>query len=397
MKLEGRKIILGVCGSIAAYKSLILLRLLIKLGAEVKVILTKDAQNFVGKLSFSSLSNHPVLTDLVYDQEWKNHVELGAWADLILVAPITANTIAKFSVGLVDNLLTAVYLSAKCPVMIAPAMDLDMWAHSATEFNLRILKERGVELVPVGEGLLASGLVGLGRLSEPENILEYVEKYFHSKLDLIGKKILVTAGPTYEAIDPVRFIGNHSTGKMGIRIAEEAVQRGAEVFLILGPSSVEVANNSALHITKITSAREMLEAVLKLQKEMDFFILAAAVADFKPVQVSESKIKKSTATLELKLQPTDDIALHLGQSKLKNQKIVGFALETNEIKQNAEAKLSKKNMDMIVINSAREIGAGFGYDTNRIDILKRNGEYLSFELKSKKDLACDIIDEMLKL
>ena len=397
MNLKGRKIILGVCGSIAAYKALILLRLLTKAEAEVKVIITKDAQNFVGKLSFSSLTPYPVLTELSSDQEWKNHVELGLWADLIIIAPATAQTISKFSIGMVDNLLTAVYLSAKCTVLIAPAMDLDMWAHAATKSNIKLLQERGAQIVPVAYGSLASGLIGEGRLAEPDEIFKYVSIFFQKSLDLSGRKILITAGPTYEAIDPVRFIGNHSSGKMGIRLAEEAVNRGAEVELILGPSKEDIVYSERLIITRIVSASEMMSAVEKFYKTMDYFILAAAVADFQIEHYSIDKIKKKDMPLEIKLKPTIDIAKFIGENKTEQQKMVGFALETNDVLENAKLKLDKKNMDMIVINSPLEEGSAFGFETNRIDILKRNGEYLSFELKTKKELAINIIDEMLKL
>lgn len=397
MSLEGKKVILAVCGSIAAYKSLILLRLLVKLGAEVKVILTQDAQKFVGKLSFSSLTSHEVLTDLSSDDEWKNHVELGLWADLMMIAPATANTIAKCAHGITDNLLQAVYLSARCPIMIAPAMDLDMWAHSITQSNVQKLRSIGVDFVPVGTGLLASGLSGEGRLAEPEVILEYIQTKLSRALDLKGKTILVTAGPTHEAIDPVRFISNHSSGKMGLRIAEAAAQRGARVDMVLGPVHEEFTQYESLRVYKIISAQEMMNKVKELEKEADYFILAAAVADFMPENEAVEKIKKSQAALTIQLRPTPDIAAFLGENKRKDQKLVGFALETTQVRFHGEQKLHKKNMDMIVMNSPRVKGAAFGNDTNKIEVLKKSGEYISFELKSKRELAHDILDEMIKL
>ncbi len=397
MSLGGKKIILAVCGSIAAYKSLLLLRLLTKEGAEVKVILTQDAQKFVGKLSFTSLTKHEVLTDLSPDSEWSNHIELGLWADLMLIAPATANTIAKCACGITDNLLQAVFLSARCPIMISPAMDLDMWAHSITQSNINRLKSIGINIIPVGKGLLASGLSGEGRLAEPNVIFEIVKDYFNKKQDLKGKKVLITAGPTYESIDPVRFIGNYSSGKMGIRIAEAASQRGAEIILVLGPVSEQFNGELRGKCFRINSADEMIEKVKAEYETIDYFILAAAVADFKPEIKAEEKIKKTSSSLSIQLIQTPDIAKWIGENKKKDQFLVGFALETEKMRENASAKLHKKNMDMIVINSPKENGAAFGHDTNRIDVLKKTGEYISFELKSKKELAHDILDEMLKI
>ena len=397
MDLKGKKIILGVCGSIAAYKALILVRLMTKAGMEVRVIMTRDAEQFVGKLSFSSLTGQTVLSDLTYASEWNNHVELGLWADLLVIAPATAQTIAKMAHGMVDNLLTAVYLSAKCPVMVAPAMDLDMWAHPATQHNIVTLRTYGNHVIPVRVGPLASGLSGAGRLAEPEDIFRTVCQFFTAKSDLAGKSVLVTAGPTYEPIDPVRFIGNYSSGKMGVRIAEEVLRRGGQVFLILGPASILPPVHPALTTVKVQSATEMLEAVKRDQESSDFFILAAAVADFMPEKVATEKIKKTVGVPEIRLVQTPDIAAHLGTFKKANQRLVGFALETENILDNARSKMNKKNMDMIVINSPREAGAGFGGETNRIDILKKNGEVLSFELKSKSEVAEDIVNEMIKL
>ncbi|MFN8332277.1 MAG: bifunctional phosphopantothenoylcysteine decarboxylase/phosphopantothenate--cysteine ligase CoaBC [Saprospiraceae bacterium] len=297
MDLKGKKIILGVCGSIAAYKALILVRLMTKAGMEVRVIMTRDAEQFVGKLSFSSLTGQTVHSDLTYASEWNNHVELGLWADLLVIAPATAQTISKMAHGMVDNLLTAVYLSAKCPVMVAPAMDLDMWAHQATQHNIGTLRNYGNQIIPVSTGPLASGLSGAGRLAEPEDIFRTVCQFFTAKSDLAGKSVLVTAGPTYEPIDPVRFIGNYSSGKMGVRIAEEVLRRGGQVFLILGPASILPPVNPALTTVKVQSATEMLEAVKRYQESSDFFILAAAVADFMPEKVATEKIKRTLGCL----------------------------------------------------------------------------------------------------
>lgn len=395
--LTGKKIILGVTGSISAYKSLILLRLLTKAGAEVKVIMTNSAMDFVGPLSFSTLSGQKVLNSLSNEQEWQNHVHLGLWADLLLVAPISAQSMAKFTLGLVDNLLTAVFLSAKCPVMIAPAMDLDMWKHPSTQNNLEILKQRGVKVVPVAEGILASGLSGPGRLAEPEEIMELVQAFFDQKAKLKHKKILITAGPTYESIDPVRFIGNFSSGKMGIRLAEVAASMGAEVTLVLGPANQKPDPSFQIEVIHVVSAEQMLSSVSSKINQFDYFILAAAVADYKPENPSLEKIKKTEDSITLKLVKNPDIAAFIGEKKQPNQRLIGFALETQNIVNNAQTKLDKKNMDMIVINSPKDEGAGFGFDTNKIQILKKSGELISFELKSKEKVAIDILEEMIKL
>lgn len=395
--LTGKKIILGVTGSISAYKSLILLRLLTKAGAEVKVIMTNSAMDFVGPLSFSTLSGQKVLNSLSNEQEWQNHVHLGLWADLLLVAPISAQSMAKFTLGLVDNLLTAVFLSAKCPVMIAPAMDLDMWKHPSTQNNLEILKQRGVKVVPVAEGILASGLSGPGRLAEPEEIMELVLAFFDQKAKLKHKKILITAGPTYESIDPVRFIGNFSSGKMGIRLAEVAASMGAEVTLVLGPANQKPDPSFQIEVIHVVSAEQMLSSVSSKINHFDYFILAAAVADYKPENPSLEKIKKTEDSITLKLVKNPDIVAFIGEKKQPNQRLIGFALETQNIVNNAQTKLDKKNMDMIVINSPKDEGAGFGFDTNKIQILKKSGELISFELKSKEKVAIDILEEMIKL
>jgi phosphopantothenoylcysteine decarboxylase/phosphopantothenate--cysteine ligase len=317
--LTGKKIILGVTGSISAYKSLILLRLLTKAGAEVKVIMTNSAMDFVGPLSFSTLSGHKVLNSLSNEQEWQNHVHLGLWADLLLVAPISAQSMAKFTLGLVDNLLTAVFLSAKCPVMIAPAMDLDMWKHPSTQNNLEILKQRGVKVVPVAEGILASGLSGPGRLAEPEEIMELVQAFFDQKAKLKHKKILITAGPTYESIDPVRFVGNFSSGKMGIRLAEVAASMGAEVTLVLGPTNQKTDPSFQIEVIHVVSAEQMLSNVSSKINHFDYFILAAAVADYKPENPSLEKIKKTEDSITLKLVKNPDIAAFIGEKKQPNQ------------------------------------------------------------------------------
>lgn len=393
MSLEGRKIILGITGSIAAYKSAILLRLLTKAGAEVQVILTESAQQFVGPLTFSTLSNKPVLSKLSEDHQWSQHVHLGLWADLMIIAPASANTIAKIANGIADNLLNAVYLSAKCPIMIAPAMDLDMWNHPSTQTNIRKLQEYGNQIIPVGEGALASGLTGPGRLSEPEEIFNSVFNFFNKKKALANKSILITSGPTYEAIDPVRFVGNYSSGKMGIRLAEEAVKMGATVDLIIGPSKEPILSDDRLNITRIHSADEMFQAVEQRMHSNSIFILAAAVSDFKPAEKQSEKIKKNKLNhLNLELVPTPDIAAYIGIHKSKQQVLCGFALETENILEHAKEKLINKKMDMIVINSPKDEGSAFDYDTNKIMILDNSGKLVSFELKSKKEAAINILD-----
>ncbi len=395
--LEGRKIILGITGSIAAYKSAVLLRLLTKAGAEVQVIMTDSAHEFVGPLTFSTLSNRPVLTKLSVDQQWSQHVHLGLWADLMIIAPASANTIAKIANGISDNLLSAIYLSAKCKVMIAPAMDLDMWNHPATQSNIKRLQEFGNDIIPVGDGALASGLSGPGRLAEPEEIYNSILNYFLKDLPLSNTSILITAGPTYEAIDPVRFIGNYSSGKMGIRLAEEAVKMGAKVDLIIGPSKEAIMDHSNLNIYRIHSAEEMFLTVEQRIKSNTIFILAAAVSDFKPVKKEIEKIKKSNLkNLSLELVPTQDIAAYLGEHKNKQQFLCGFALETENIIEHAKEKMLNKKMDMIVINSPKDIGSAFDHDTNKIMILDNSGKLVSFELKSKKEAAINILEAIIE-
>lgn len=396
--LEGRKIILGITGSISAYKSAILLRLLVKAGAEVQIIFTEAAKEFVGPLSFASLSNKPVLSDLSKDQEWNKHVDLGIWADLLVIAPASANTLSKLANGITDNLLTAVYLSAKCPVMLAPAMDLDMWKHPSTQTNINRLQSFGNQLIPVGEGSLASGLSGPGRLAEPEFIFQEIVQFFNPNQAFAGKNVLITAGPTHEAIDPVRFIGNYSSGKMGIRLAEEATRMGARVELILGPSKEPVLEHPNLRISRIVSAQDLLTAVEKRMQAMDVFILAAAVADFRPENIASNKLKKSNyPELNIHLVPTPDIAGFIGKQKTSKQILCGFALETEELEKNAALKLKNKNMDLIVLNSPNDPGAAFYSDSNKVSILDKSGKISFFDLKSKKEVAIDILNAILEI
>ena len=388
--LKGRKILLCVTGSIAAYKSVILLRLLIKSGAEVKVIMTSEAADFISPLTFSTLSKNKVLIDLFDEGTWANHVALGRWANVMLIAPASCNTIARMANGLCDNLLLAVYLSSVCPVVVAPAMDEDMWHHSATQKNIEVLKQNGNEIIHVNNGELASGLSGEGRMAEPEEILDYLHHFFLAQLTLKGKNALVTAGPTYEAIDPVRFIGNHSSGKMGVYIAEELSRRGARVTLVLGPSEMIV--DKEIETIRITSANEMYEACMKNFKAYNIIIMAAAVADYTPVTKASQKIKKKENEFSLSLVKTKDILSEAGKIKLDSQILVGFALETENEKTNALEKLAKKNADFIVMNSLNNEASGFGYDSNKIIIFGKNGEEYDFPLKSKKEVAVDIVN-----
>ncbi len=396
-KLSGKKILIGITGSISAYKSVVLVRLLQKEGAIVKVVMTESSKEFVGELTFSTLCNSPVYSNLSQDNQWSNHVELGLWAELFLIAPASANTLAKMTHGLVDNLLTAIYLSAKCPIMVAPAMDLDMWNHKITQSNLQILQQIGIQIIPVGDGHLASGLSGPGRLAEPEEIVEIVKDFFKDSNLFSQKNILITAGPTYEAIDPVRFIGNRSSGKMGIRLAEEAVKLGAQVDLILGPSNESILTHSLLNVIRVESAQQMLDEVTKLQSKIDCFIFAAAVADYKVERPSHEKIKKTEINLELHLTKNPDIALTIGKSKRSDQISVGFALETENLFENAKSKLDKKNMDFIVMNTPKVKNSAFGFDTNQISIYHKDGRILEFELKTKKEVAKDILHEIYQL
>ncbi len=394
--LEGKKILLGVTGSIAAYKSAFLIRLLVKKGAMVNVVMTSTAKDFISPLTLSTLSKNPVHTEVSAEDSWNNHVEMGLWADAMLIAPMTANTMAKLANGLCDSMVAATYLSAKCPVFFAPAMDLDMWKHPATKKNLEQLLSYGNHLIPVGHGELASGLVGEGRMAEPEDITMFLEDFFSNEKTLKGKKFLVTAGPTYEPLDPVRFIGNHSSGKMGIAIAEIAAKRGGEVVLVLGPSKLNTSHPN-VEVINVQTAHEMCEAALLHYPTSDVGILAAAVADYRPKFKSDKKIKKKEGELFIELERTTDIAQTLGKQKKSNQKLIGFALETNDELENAKRKLVKKNFDFIVLNSLKDKGAGFKHDTNKITIVHNDNNVRIFELKSKVEVAKDIINEVERL
>ncbi|MBI5916971.1 MAG: bifunctional phosphopantothenoylcysteine decarboxylase/phosphopantothenate--cysteine ligase CoaBC [Bacteroidetes bacterium] len=391
--MVGKKIILAVTGSIAAYKAAHLVRLLVKKGAEAQVLMTPSAASFITPLTLSTLSKKPVFTEIISDSAWNSHVELGLWADAMVVAPATANSLAKLAHGICDNLVSAVYLSARCPVFLAPAMDLDMWKHPSTQENVRRLKSFGNHFLPVGYGELASGLVGEGRMAEPEEIVTFLEGFFQRKQDFSGRKVLITAGPTYEAIDPVRFIGNRSSGKMGMAIAEEFARRGASVTLLLGPSKLNPAH-PGIQTVRVESAREMHEAALQFFETTDIAILSAAVADYRPRNVAEQKIKKAGDSMTLELEKTPDIAASLGKMKRSGQFIVGFALETTDELKNASEKLVKKNFDFIVLNSLKDAGAGFNFDTNKITILHRDNMRTDFELKTKAEVAEDIVNEV---
>ncbi|MDO4224617.1 MAG: bifunctional phosphopantothenoylcysteine decarboxylase/phosphopantothenate--cysteine ligase CoaBC [Bergeyella zoohelcum] len=390
--LQGKKILLIVSGGIAAYKINSLVRDFIKKQAEVKVVLTPSAENFVSKLTLSTLSKNPVFTSFYTENgEWNNHIDLALWADVVLVAPCTANTLAKMVSGQCDNLALAVYMSAKCPVFIAPAMDLDMYAHPSTKRNLDCAESYGHHIIPAEFGELASGLVGQGRLAEPETILKTIEDFFETQTETLfkDKKVLLTAGPTYEALDPVRFIGNHSSGKMGFSIAEELAKRGAKVILISGPTSLKI-NHSNIEIHRVVSAKEMYNAVFSHYDEVDVAIASAAVADYAPKEIAPEKIKKNDEEMTITLVKNPDILRTMGNRK-QQQILVGFALETENEQQNALAKLQKKNLDMIVLNSLKDEGAGFQGDTNKIKIITQN-ETQSFPVKSKQEVAKDILD-----
>lgn len=393
--LQGKKILLGVTGSIAAYKAATLVRLLVKQGAEVKVIMTNAAKDFVTPLSLSTLSKQDVLTDIATNDAWANHVMLGRWADMMLIAPLSCNTLAKMANGICDNLLLAVYLSATCPVVAAPAMDEDMWQHSATKRNLNSIKTAGNHIIPVERGELASGLHGDGRMAEPETILQWLQHYFTNKGELAGKKVLVTAGPTHEWIDPVRFIGNHSSGKMGVAIAEEMQQRGAAVTLVLGPSIIEPA--PGITVIRVTAAIEMYNACMDIFPAVDIAVMSAAVADYTAALPAKEKIKKTADNFSIGLSKTKDILKTMGQQKRPGQFLVGFALETHNEKAFALEKLVKKNADMIVLNSLKDAGAGFGHDSNKITIFDRQQNEYVFETKPKKAVAADIVNTVIKL
>ncbi|MGZ3845271.1 MAG: bifunctional phosphopantothenoylcysteine decarboxylase/phosphopantothenate--cysteine ligase CoaBC [Flavisolibacter sp.] len=394
--LPGKKIIVGVTGSIAAYKTPLIVRLLIKAGAEVRVIMTPSATDFVSKLTLSTLSKNPVLVDLFDEQSWSNHVELGRWADLMLIVPLSCNTLSKMATGQCDNLLMAVYLSAVCPVMFAPAMDEDMWHHPNTRRNLVVLQQNGNLALEVGHGELASGLIGEGRMAEPEEIVLSVEQYFRNAGQLNGKKVLVTAGPTYEPIDPVRFIGNHSSGKMGYAIAEELASRGAQVTLVSGPVSLRLKNQK-VNLIQVKSADEMYSTCLKEINSYNIAVMAAAVADYTPADVANQKIKKKEGELTISLKRTKDILGTFGKTKSVEQTLVGFALETEDEAVSARKKLQEKNADLIILNSLQDQGAGFGHDTNKVRLFFKNGNERPIELKSKTALAKDIVDAIIEI
>lgn len=395
--MQGKHILIGVTGGIAAYKTAYLIRDLVKRGAEVKVIMTEKAKAFITPLTLATLSRNPILVDFFdpTNGAWNSHVSLGLWADAYVIAPATANTIAKMAHGIADNLLTTTYLSARCPIFVAPAMDLDMYAHPTTQENIEYLKNKGVNIIDAASGFLASGLEGKGRMAEPEEISERVSAFFNSKQELSGKKVLITAGPTHEKIDPVRFIGNHSSGKMGYALAEECASRGADVYLVSGPVQIK-AKHPNIKTISVESAQEMYEASNKEFDTSDICILCAAVADFRPETQADEKIKREKDDLVIRLKPTQDIAASLGAKKKDNQIIVGFALETNNEAENAQGKLIRKNLDFIVLNSLKDANACFGYDTNKITIIEKNGNSEAFCLKSKTEVAKDIIDKICK-
>lgn len=389
--MNGKRILLGITGGIAAYKIAFLIRLLKKKGAEVRCIMTPASCDFISPLTVATLSENPAYIEFWNQSngKWTNHVELGMWPDLFLIAPLTANTLAKLSHGYCDNLLTATYLSAKCPVMVAPAMDLDMYSHQTSTENLIRLSNMGVRLIPAEYGELASGLVGQGRLAEPENILQKVEQFFADQNSFVGKKVLITAGPTYEKIDPVRFIGNHSSGKMGFRIAESFLNKGASVVLISGPTAEKLAHPN-LELVAVESAQQMLDAVQQHWKQMDIGVFAAAVADYRPKESASQKIKKKDDSMVIELIKNPDILAWAGSEKSEKQYLVGFALETNQGEEHAREKLSKKNLDLIVLNTLEDEGAGFKNETNRIHLIAKNNKMISFELKSKSLVAEDL-------
>lgn len=396
--LKNKKILIGVTGGIAVYKTAYLTRLLIKNGAEVKVIMTPAAKEFVAPLTFATLSKNPVYTEFFNPEngDWNSHVNLGLWADLFLIAPATANTIAKMANGIADNLLLTTYLSMKAPVIIAPAMDLDMYKHKTTQENIIKLTNNGVKSIYATNGELASGLIGEGRMEEPENILSTVIDFFNQKKKLKNREFLVTAGPTYEKIDPVRFIGNFSSGKMGFAIAEELANNGATVNLVSGPVNISTLNKN-INLHKVTSAKEMFDKSIELFKNCDAAILAAAVADYTPTEFFEKKVKHSDQNLSIELKPTKDIAANLGKIKKQNQKLIGFALETNDEIKNAQKKLKSKNFDFIVLNSLNDKNTGFMFDTNKISIIDKNNNIKKFELKHKNQVAIDIVKELIKI
>lgn len=396
--LKGKNIILGITGSIAAYKAATLTRLLVKEGANVKVVMTALAKEFITPLTMATLSKNPIMVEFYNPEngDWNSHVDLGLWADLYLVAPVTANTMGKMAHGIADNLLITTYLSARCPVMLAPAMDLDMYKHPATQKNIEVLQSYGNMIVEPGIGELASGLAGKGRMAEPDEIVAFVKRYFAARCDLQGKRVLLTAGPTYEKIDPVRFVGNYSTGKMGFALAEEMAGRGAEVILIAGPVNLNVIHPGIRRID-VESAKEMYEQVMAVSGECDVVVSCAAVADFTPKSQSAVKLKRGKDNLCLDLEPNPDIAAELGLRKRDGQLLVGFALETNDEECNALLKLKKKNLDLIVLNSLRDRGAGFGCDTNKVTLIDREERRYQYELKPKPEVAVDITDQIVRM
>ncbi len=396
--LEGKKILLGVTAGIAAYKCGDLVRAMVKQGADVKVVMTPLARQFVTPLTLATLSRHPILVDFFNPEngEWNSHVSLGMWADAYLIAPATANSLAKMANGVADNLLLTTYLSARCPVFVAPAMDLDMYAHPSTRRNLLQLQQDGVRMIDPDSGFLASGLEGKGRMAQPEAIVEVLDRYFESTSDLSGKTVMITAGPTYEKIDPVRFIGNYSSGKMGFALAEECAERGAKVLLVAGPVALTTTHP---HIERVDveSAAQMYEAAVKASAKADVEILCAAVADYAPAECAQQKIKREkTGAMSIQLEPTRDIAAELGRCKRPGQLLVGFALETNDEMENAKGKCQRKNLDFIVLNSLNDPHAGFRFDTNKITILDKDGAVQPFELKSKKEVARDIVNHAVE-
>lgn len=393
--LDGKKIVLGITGSIAAYKACLIIRGLIKRGAEVQVVITPAGKEFVTPITLSALTSKPVISDFFSQRDgtWHSHVDLGLWADAMLVAPATASTIGKMAHGIADNMLITTYLSMKAPVFVAPAMDLDMYAHPTTQDNLNILRKNGNHIIEPSTGELASHLVGKGRMEEPEEIINTLDDFFYEK-DLEGQRILLTAGPTYERIDPVRFIGNYSSGKMGVALAEECAKRGAIVEMICGPMKVQ-PKHANIHTTPVESAQQMYDAATRLYPSCQAGILCAAVADFTPEQTASQKLKREGNELELHLKPTKDIAKALGQMKRDDQCLVGFALETNNENEHAHEKLKTKNLDFIVLNSLRDAGAGFSHDTNKVTIITPRCE-MQYELKTKQEVACDIVDVLVK-
>ncbi len=397
--LKGKHIVLGITGGIAAYKSVTLLRLMVKAGAEVQVVITPNGKEFITPVTLSALSGKPVICDFFTANtgQWNSHVDIGLWADAMVIAPATASTIGKMANGIADNMLVTTYLSAKAPVFVAPAMDLDMMAHPSTQANIEKLKSYGNHIIEPASGELASHLVGKGRMEEPENIVKALERHFASREELAGKKMLITAGPTYEKIDPVRFIGNYSSGKMGYAIADEAAARGADVTLVSGPVNIK-ANHPRVKVVKVESASEMLEECRKAFEEADYGVMCAAVADYAPANPATKKIKREKNGIEeIKLVKNPDIAATLGSTKRRGQKLAGFALETDDETTNAYEKLAKKNLDMIVLNSLRDAGAGFAVDTNKVTIITPDKKERRYETKPKCEVAKDIIDVLTSL